>query len=297
MGLLIFIIIWYALVGKNSPKFYRFFHSGVKGIFSVFRGCGTIFGVMILVGLLSSSTTFIGAGFVIGVILLILSGINKNKDKKKIYNTAEKNINADDYKLPESVKKRIKIIKEFDSKYELNLTEDQMSRIAEASYYSPSWKKEVFDMNKSYHVTNEWIKTDNSWLRAYLSAFTVMQISSDFEMQKQIVEDTVKEILMTVRPRDFVSIDACVDAINRKYYTLLDEPKFMCLIRFMEKRGYTVVLPNGAKKMKVEDIDLKNLEKLYDQMDAADLKTDEKNNNQYYHNNEEDNDRGMTPGF
>lgn len=90
MGLLIFIIIWYALVGKNSPKFYRFFHSSVKGIFSVFRGCGTIFGVMILVALLSSSTTFIGAGFVIGFILLILSHINKNKDKKKIYNTAEK---------------------------------------------------------------------------------------------------------------------------------------------------------------------------------------------------------------
>lgn len=294
MGLLIFIIIWYALVGKNSPKFYRFFHSGVKGIFSVFRGCGTIFGVMILVTLLSSSTTFIGAGFVIGFILLILSHINKNKDKKKIYNTAEKNINADDYKLPESVKKRVKIIKDFDSKYELNLTEDQISRIAEASYYSPSWKKEVFDMNKSYHVANEWITTDNSWLRAYLHAFTVMQISSDFEMQKQIVEDTVKEILMNIRPRDFLTVDACIDAINRKYFTLLDEPKFMCLIRFMEKRGYTVVLPNGAKKMQIEDVDLKNLEKLYDEMDAADkyyVRNDEKDKK------DKKDDKGMTPGF
>lgn len=295
MGILVFIIIWYCLFGKSSPKFYRFFHSGIHGIFSILRGCGTIIGVMFIIALLSTNYTLIASGFFIGIILLIISGANKNKDKKKIYQTNERNVNADDYKLPDAVKKRIKIIKDFDKKYELNLNEDQIQRIAEASYYSPSWKREIYDMTKSYHIANEWFAKGNNWLRAYLRAFTVMEISSDFEMQKQIVEDTFKEILLDIRPRDYMTVDACIKAINKKYFTLLDEPTFMILVRFMQKRGYTVVLPSGAKKMKIEDVDLKNLERLYDQMDVEKVKAS--STDDYYIHTKEDDERNMTPGF
>ena len=75
----------------------------------------------------------------------------KMKDREKNHkNTYENPAPLKSKILPKPVVKRKKIIANFNEKYDLNLTEEQIKRIADASYLSFAWKQEVEAMQHMF---------------------------------------------------------------------------------------------------------------------------------------------------
>jgi hypothetical protein len=135
---------------------------------------------------------------------------------------------------------------------------------------SYSWEKEIYDMTKDYGRPAEWMKCDTSWLRAYLRAFPMMNISSDFEMQKAIVEDAFRQILTEVPPGEFYTIDAAIEETNRRFYTLFDETTYMVMFRYMQSKGMKLSVPNGLHH--VEESEADRLAREYDERVAEESK-------------------------
>ena len=177
-SLIVIGLIWYGLFGKNNPKTVRTVQEKKSntGCFTVFLvlmviGVGTSF----LPGLFGVAVAILALGLPIMLIGKLIQAANHEatrRNSKEIKEIPEK------FKLTESVSKRQKILGKFNEKYELNLSQEQMDRIVDASYMSYSWEKEIYDMTKDYGRPAEWMKCDTSWLRAYLRAFPMMNISS-----------------------------------------------------------------------------------------------------------------------
>lgn len=139
--------------------------------------------------------------------------------------------------LPRSVNRRKKIIASFSEKYNLLLTEEQIKRIADASYMSTAWKQEVEAMAMKYDAVYGWMRGDTAFLRAYLRAFTTQDVTSDFKQQMQIVMDSFEEVLQYSDSISTLSIDQRIEKINDKFLTHFDEPTFMIAYRYLETLG------------------------------------------------------------
>ena len=270
-SLIVIGLIWYGLFGKNNPKTVRTVQQKKSntGCFTVFLvlmviGVGTSF----LPGLFGVAVAVLALGLPIMLIGKLIQAANHEatrRNSKEIKDIPEK------FKLTESVSKRQKILSKFNEKYELNLSQEQMDRIVDASYMSYSWEKEIYDMTKDYGRPAEWMKSDTSWLRAYLRAFPMMNISSDFEMQKAIVEDAFRQILTEVPPGDFYTIDAAIEETNRRFYTLFDETTYMVMFRYMQSKGMKLSVPNGLHHAQESEAD--RLAREYDEKVAEEAKT------------------------
>lgn len=139
--------------------------------------------------------------------------------------------------LPKTSSRRSKIVTKFNNQYELFLTNEQIRRIVDASYMSNAWKREVEDMSQKYDSVYQWLHGDTAYLRAYLRAFTVQDITSDFKMQMQIVMDSFEEVFTYSDSLSMLSISARIDKINDKFMTRFDEITYMIAYRYLEQLG------------------------------------------------------------
>lgn len=269
MPLLVIFLIWYFVVGRNNPRIYNFLEGKLKTIITFLMiitfapvfigGIGGLIGLSVgLVALLASIFPFLLPIFIIRAVL----GKDKNKHKrnKKSRVRDEEYLNTG---LAKSVPKRRKIVKKFNKRFDLNLTEDEINRIVDASYMSFAWEKEIKDMDADYDSVYEWYKGMTNWLRAYLKAFPVHTVSSDFTRQKEVCIDTFDQLLTEINPSLYSSIEECIEDINNKYYCMLDENTFMILYRFLQANGKNHKLPTSTLYKNESDIDI--LKKKYDQ--------------------------------
>ncbi len=246
MGTIIFIIILIALL-KNFKKDNR--QSPVfKWIF------GTIIGVAAL-------SAFLPVLGVLGVFGLLGFGIyklvkkNQDKNQQKTYGWDAGKVNKTNpseeaYKqyvggkkkkvktsLPESPSKRKKIVEQFNSKYNLYLTAEQIQSIVNSSYMSEIWRKEVEAMNEKYDSVYEWYQGYTKWLRVYLSAFHVQEVTSDVRQQEIIVTYAFEEVFKYVDGLAGMPLSEKIAHVNDKFYASFDDASFMIAYRFLESKG------------------------------------------------------------
>lgn len=286
MTLLIIFIIWYNVFGKSNPKIYRALENKIGKIIAGFiifsiatSVLPSILGVSIL-GIVVFSTAFVPLAIMYFVFRLLLQNKDKSDRNESTYNSAQ---DARGYGgaryyskggnksmmtgLTKSVPKRRKIVRKFNDKYRLSLTDGEINRIVDASYLSSEWEKEIRDMDMSYDSDYEWYRGESGWLRAYLRAFPVQTISSDFEMQRQICLDSFEQIFNEIDTGSFVAIDECVEAINNKFIMFFDETIFMIAYRFLEANGKKYDMPSpGVLKTESE---LERLKRKYDDSNVA----------------------------
>lgn len=269
MPLFVMFIIWYVIFGQNNPKIYEKLKGKLPAI---------IFGLVFLSGI----SSIIEPLLYLSVILLVMFGpialiiwaiMRSTKGKKrqqkddyeyykKHYEQSVKTSGTTVTGLTRSVAKRQKIVEKFNKKYALNLTESQIKCIVDASYMSNCWEREIYDMSQTYDNVAQWYKTDTAWLRAYLRAFPVQNVTSDFENQKRLCLDAFDQIFQSVNPEKFMSVSDCVDEINRRYLTNFDEITFTVAHQFLEHNGRRYGFPHFDVRGMHSDID--DLKKKYD---------------------------------
>jgi len=271
------ILIIYAVKGDRKNLFTgKQFNTLKKWIIGIFLV--SLFSSFIP-GLLVMSMVF--SPVILPIILIILA-VNKSKKKKT---------QADEYKgsynqqndasgsyydygstpkrgganiLPKEASKRRKIIEKFNKKYELYLTESQIQRIVDASYYSYEWEREIADMNKEYNSVYEWFQGNTGWLRAYLKAFKVQSVCSDFNQQKQICFSEFDQVFREMDFASFYSQDDAIRSMNDKFFTDFNDLSFMIAYRFLEANGrkYNLTKKSVVKNESETDI----LARKYDRM-------------------------------
>jgi hypothetical protein len=134
-----------------------------------------------------------------------------------------------------------------------------------ASYVSYSWEKEIYEMTKDYKVDIEWLKSDTDWLKAYMKAFPVMDIASDFTVQKKIVLDSYYQIFKGITAKSYYSIDEMIKDVNNRYLVNFNEMTFMIAHKFLKQNGHDFELPRiGVTRV---ETDVERLAREYDRMD------------------------------
>lgn len=166
--------------------------------------------------------------------------------------------------LPKPIGKRKKIIESFSEKFGLNLTQEQVKCIADASYMSLSWKMEVENMTNKYDALHQWFTGNTAYLRAYLYVFPVQDVSSDFKQQFQICVSSFQEIFNYSDTLEDQSISEKIQSINSKFLTNFDDVTYMIAYRFLEKLGFYHELGNTT--VHSVDAELDALRKKYEQM-------------------------------
>lgn len=171
--------------------------------------------------------------------------------------------------LPKSSTRRTKIVQKFNEQYNLYLTDEQVKRIVDASYMSNAWKKEVEAMSTKYDSVYQWLGGDTAYLRAYLRAFTVQDVTSDFKQQMQIVMDSFEEVFEYSDEYSALSIDQRIEKINHKFMTSFDEITYMIAYRYLETLG----LHHELQQTQLNRMDgtFDDLVHKYDQMSTSDV--------------------------
>lgn len=260
MGFIIIAIIIYNIFGQTNPELYRKIQKNMSKIISTIIAV-SIFS-SIIPPLLHLSFGLLGAAAPFLVIYLIGKSLFGKKDKKADYAQYEstykdKATNTRKAKkqerfsqtvtgLTRSVPKRKKIVKKFSEKYDLNLTEDEIQLIVDASYMSNCWESEIYEMGQEYDTIYQWYAGGSSWLRAYLHAFPVQNVTSDFDMQEEIVLNSFAQIFSEINPASYHTIRDCVKAINDRFLLNFDDQTFMIAYRFLESKGYKYPLPSPS---------------------------------------------------
>ena len=246
MGTILFIVIcWYLVKGREDPGVRRKMKSVLGTIPKLIGGFFTIIFVTVAFSLLAGGIFSAFSGLIPFIVIasiiskLVKSGKNEKKREKSIeYREIKQNVNQGaGYKLTQSTSKRVRIVSKFNKKFGLNLTDDQIERIMNASYVSYYWEKEIYDMTQDYNVQVEWLKSDTDWLRAYLMAFPVMDIASDFSVQKKIVVDAFYQIFKGITAKSYYSIDEMIKDVNNRYLVNFNEMTFMIAHKFLKQNG------------------------------------------------------------
>lgn len=250
MGILFFLIILGLVLGDDKRRSMAF------------KAIKYFFGAMILMSL------FVNFLNIPGMALLALIGagfaFKKASDKRK----AEQNESEVDYRevkrrweqqkangtprytsqseyvkehsstvLPKGAEKRKRLVQNFNEKYNLTLTDDEIKRIVDSSYLSDAWRKEIEAMTRNYESVYEWFAGDTDWLRIYVHAFQVQTISSDFNLQKDICIKTFDQVMTYAESFEHLTLDERIHKVNEKFFTVFDETSFMAVYRFMEAQG------------------------------------------------------------
>lgn len=295
MGLLVFFLIWYSLIGRNNPRIYNSMKDKLGKIItaivliSVFSSViPSLWGLAVFFfAIMVVFSPFIFGGWLISS--LFKGGKKKNSTQEKWNDFYKQSVKGSDpYKnspynksagrmgtspnftgLTRSVPKRKKIVQRFNKKYNLNLTDDEIELIVDASYVSFSWEREIYDMDQDMNSLFEWYNSETSWLRAYLRVLPVQSVSSDFKRQHELCIDIFDQMFTTLEPSSFATTADCIEAINNKYYTAFDDTTFMIAYNFLNRNGRIHSLPKGGvvhneseldKLMKKYDESLKNEE-------------------------------------
>ena len=140
--------------------------------------------------------------------------------------------------LPKATGRRTKIVNKFNEQYSLFLTEEQIRNIVAASYMSNAWKREVEAMYAKYDSVYQWLVGDTAYLRAYLRAFAVQDVTSDFQQQQKIVTESFEEIFRYSDTISGLSLERRIEMINSKFLTNFDDITYMIAYRYLEVMGY-----------------------------------------------------------
>jgi hypothetical protein len=265
------------MYGRNNPKIYSKLHDKfglivfLLFIFSGLSSFSSSFGVLLLVSLIIA---VVGAPFWLIAWLISKSAKGKARQKQNDYDYYTQHYSQSDAKagmtvtgLTKAVPKRRKIIQKFNQKYDLYLTDEEINRIVDASYMSNCWEREILDMDQKYDTISQWYRGDSAWLRAYLHAFPVQNVTSDFESQRSICLDTFYQVFSEIDPGKYESVESCVREINHRFMTNFDDITFSVAHRFLADNGYKFELPHFDVRGVKSDID--RLKDKYDQETAS----------------------------
>ena len=272
MPLIIIFFIWYGMYGRNNPNVYSKIHNKIGWIIALFvifgglSGFSSLFGGLLAVSIVIA---FFGAPIWLVAWLIARSSKGKAKQKQNDYDYYKNHYSQSDAKagttvtgLTRAVPKRRKIVQKFNQKYDLYLTDEEINRIVDASYMSNCWEREILDMDQKYDTISQWYRGDSAWLRAYLHAFPVQNVTSDFESQRSICLDTFYQIFAEIDPGKYESVESCVREINQRFMTNFDDITFSIAHRFLADNGYSFSQPrydmHGAKS------DIDRLKEKYD---------------------------------
>ncbi len=164
-------------------------------------------------------------------------GYSTNADQYRNTSQGDAAFNKGDMRLPSSPKKRRKIVAAFNEKYDLYLTDEQIDNIVNASYFSAAWHKEVVDMNKKYVTVHQWINGPLGWLRTYIYAFHVQDITSDLYQQERIVIYAFDQIFAYLDALGPMSMANRIRLANQKFFTDFDDITFMHAYNFLNSKG------------------------------------------------------------
>jgi hypothetical protein len=265
------------MYGRNNPKIYSKLHDKfglivfLLFIFSGLSSFSSSFGVLLMVSLIIA---VVGAPIWLIAWLISKSAKGKARQKQNDYDYYTQHYSQSDAKagmtvtgLTKAVPKRRKIIQKFNQKYDLYLTDEEINRIVDASYMSNCWEREILDMDQKYDTISQWYRGDSAWLRAYLHAFPVQNVTSDFESQRSICLDTFYQVFSEIDPGKYESVESCVREINHRFMTNFDDITFSVAHRFLADNGYKFELPHFDVRGVKSDID--RLKDKYDQETAG----------------------------
>lgn len=139
--------------------------------------------------------------------------------------------------LPKLVKKRRAILEDFNAKYSLDLTTEQITSIVNSSYMSEVWRTELEAMDRRYETVYEWLQGPTNWLRVYMHAFHIQEITSDIMQQENIAMYSFETIFQYVDNLGPMQQSKKIQMVNDKFFTSFDDVTFMIAYRFLEKKG------------------------------------------------------------
>ena len=93
-------------------------------------------------------------------------------------------------------------------------------------------------MYTKYDSVYQWLVGDTAYLRAYLRAFAVQDVTSDFRQQQQIVTDSFEEIFQYSDTISGLSLERRIEMINSKFLTNFDDITYMIAYRYLEAIGH-----------------------------------------------------------
>ncbi|MCQ2521848.1 MAG: hypothetical protein MJ105_05670 [Lachnospiraceae bacterium] len=155
--------------------------------------------------------------------------------------------------LPSSEHRRKKLCRNFNEKYRLYLTEAQIQGIVNASYMSDLWCNELRSMNNKYESIYEWFTGNTKWLRVYLHAFHVMEVTSDIRQQENIVTYSFEEVFKYVDTLSNLALSEKIAKVNDKFYTAFDDVSFMIAYRYLERKGLKHSLESTRQLIKDDE--------------------------------------------
>ena len=167
--------------------------------------------------------------------------------------------------LPRSKQRRADIVKQFSARFRLYLTDEQVNLIVNASYISNLWQSEIEVMQgvNAFETAAQWLQGDTRWLRAYLKAFTVQEITSDMRQQEDIVTAAFDAVFSYVDGLPDIPLADKIARVNREFFTLFDDVSFMIAYRFLESKGLKHRLTGGGPVRNEGDPDVDELLKRY----------------------------------
>ena len=178
------------------------------------------------------------------------AAFEKKKHQKQTADSQDSSVKYDS--LPKAIKKRKKIICDFNEKYNLCLTDSQIQNITNSSYMSEIWNREVQSMNQKYNVVYAWFPGRTQWLRVYMYVFHVQEITSDIRQQETIATYAFEEVFRFSDTLSSMTTAEKIDRINSEFFTSFDDATFMIAYRFLEGKGLKHSL-GGPDVIKDED--------------------------------------------
>lgn len=266
-SIIVLFVLWYIFVGRNRPKTYRKVKKNKNKWLPI---------VIILIMLSIASSSFwllwplLMMVLPIYIFYKIIRAILPKKDAQKeenytTYTTKRERDNAipRSSQLPDAVSKRIRIVEKFNKKYDLNLTENQIQTMVDASYVSTDWELFLHSMTKEYASIHQWFASPHDgFLRVYLRVFNTQTVSPDMRQQKQICIDSFRQIFQYTDLSLYNTPAWDIRDINNKFMTNFDDTSFMLAYRFLEENGIHNKL--GSVKIMDADEELEALKRKYE---------------------------------
>lgn len=265
-------VLWYIFIGRNQPKSYKKIKKNRGKLIPIFI-------ILIILSFASSSFWILWpivmvALFAILPFYILYKLVRAILPKKEApdtpdytsYTTRRERNNAMPRaaQLPDAVGKRIKIVEKFNKKYDLNLNENQIQTMVDASYVSTDWELFLHSMTQDYATVHQWFASgNNGWLCVYLRVFNTQTVSPDMQQQKQICLDSFRQIFQHANLSSFNTPAWDIRDVNNKFMTNFDDTSFMLAYRFLEKNGIHHEL--GSVKIMDADDELEALKRKYEE--------------------------------
>ena len=153
--------------------------------------------------------------------------------------------------LPDSSYKREDIIIAFSNRYSVGISDEDRQAIVDATYYSNDWERELEAMTNDYANLGMWYTKDDKkmcWLRVYLAAFPVKEISSDIDEQYSItVEKHFINLYKAICKRDFLTNEEIIKYINETFLLNFDKNSFAVWKAYMKDNDFIIKLKNEGQ--------------------------------------------------